>query len=98
MARLWNFTSAFGISYGGALSGTTIQLTETGYDYFDSKERQRQTFYKGFARRLEQILPYLIHPNQNGYIKGRSMHRLFWYSSGCGFRESFRLFKSYHPP
>ena len=54
-------------------SGTTIQLTETGYDYFDSKERQRQTFYKGFARRLEQILPYLIHPNQNSFIKGRSI-------------------------
>ena len=28
---------------------------------------------KVIARRLEQILSYLIHPNQNGFIKGRSI-------------------------
>ena len=28
---------------------------------------------KVIARRLEQILPFLSHPNQNGFIKGRSI-------------------------
>ena len=28
---------------------------------------------KAIARRLEQILPNLIHPNQNGFVKGRSI-------------------------
>ena len=28
---------------------------------------------KEIARKLEQILPDLIHPNQNGFIKGRSI-------------------------
>ena len=28
---------------------------------------------RAIARRLESILPELIHPNQNGFIKGRSI-------------------------
>ena len=28
---------------------------------------------KAIARRLESIMPELIHPNQNGFIKGRSI-------------------------
>ena len=28
---------------------------------------------KAIARRLELILPHIIHPNQNGFIKGRSI-------------------------
>ena len=91
-------------------TGTTFQLTKIGYDYFDRKEWQRQTFYNVIARRLEQILPYLIYPNQKGFIKERSivdglrctwncpMFRLFCYPSDCRFRESIRLFKSYLPP